>query len=123
MAAECGCPESLRPLTYLADVYRLYLKRGLSRTGRRTETDVVHAKVYTNFHKRTKGCTIPILADKMLARSAWERIVLAAFTLIACSPRTCCARTGGAGMARLYRILCCVLDYVSRTCWGDGFST
>jgi hypothetical protein len=39
----------------------LYMKRVLFKTGSRVETDVVHAKAYTNLQKRVEGCTVPIL--------------------------------------------------------------
>ena len=32
----------------------------------RVETDVVHAKAYTNLQGRVKGCTTPILADSIM---------------------------------------------------------
>ena len=49
-----------------------HLKRGLSRTGRRIVTDAVHAKVYTNFQKRVKGFTLPILADTFFNLSVYH---------------------------------------------------
>jgi hypothetical protein len=78
------------PLTYLADVYRLYLKRELSRTGSRTKTDVAHAKVYTKFQKRVKGCTIPLLADntthfnRLLPFSIFEVSRILSLALLRC---------------------------------------
>jgi len=41
------------------------MKCVLFKTGSRVEIDVVHVEVYTNFEKRVKSCTIPILADSL----------------------------------------------------------
>jgi len=35
-------------------------------------TDAVHAKVYTNFQKRVKGFTLPILADTFFNLSVYH---------------------------------------------------